>query len=202
MTYVHDSQAVAKVLAMFKTRKAESGWTTQIDGDVKLRWKMYPETCRFAAYQTIGTFKTSKEQMVNKIWGVDKAGAQKNDPKVTEWKILQQGGNWKVIEQTVRMGLMISNRHVVFSQSRIDDDAGNTTYLVAHSVVHPSSPTPNGHVLTSLHMSVYEYVDNGNGTTTVTRITQVDPNGTIPEFVINMFTGGLVGLFNMWKHEE
>lgn len=190
---------VQEILNMFKKRNGESGWTSQIAGDVSLEWKMYPETCRFAAYRTKSTFKKPKEEMIGKIWGINEAGAKKNDPKVTHWKIVEEDtvNGWKVIEQEVAMGMMISHRHVVFCQARVDE--GNKTYLVAYSVDHPSAPLPRGQVVTSLHMSVYEYVDNGDGTTTVTRITQVDPNGTIPEFVINMFTGGLVNLFYAWK---
>jgi hypothetical protein len=73
---------------------------------------------------------------------------------------------------------------------------------VAFSVDHNSAPTDTKkYVRTILHMSVYEYIANSDNSTTISRIALMDPCGAIPDWVVNMFSGNMVVMFNKWKHE-
>ncbi len=199
MSNPHNTQAI-QILERFRQMNAETGWQHSVSKqDTKLEQKTY-SNCPFPAYRVTTKINKPKDVVVNKIWQVNEAGAKKNDPKVVMWRLLEEKESYKVIEQYNGMPWPIWHRQVVFAQNRFDD--GNKTYLVAFSVDHPSAPVQKAtHVLTSLHMSVYEYVDNGDGTTNVTRITQVDPNGSIPVTLVTAFSDGLVDMFNMWKNE-
>ena len=96
------------------------------------------------------------------------------------------------------MAPLIWSRHSVFAQVKLEKE--NVTYLVAFSVDHPFAPRDDKNfVTTKIHMSVYEYIDNKNDTTDVTRIALVDPCGNIPVWLVELFAGNMVNLFNKWK---
>ena len=57
------------------------------------------------------------------------------------------------------------------------------------------------HVRSRVHLSIYEFKETGKETTQVTRITQIDPCGSIPVPLVNMYAGNLVDMFNRWKKE-
>jgi len=154
-------------------------------------------------YHVIWYQQLSINQKINwliKFWAVNEELAMKNDPKLTMWREVEKGNNWKVCSQYNSMMWQMWPRHTVFAQVRFDE--GNTTKLVAYSVDHPSVPRQDKtHVRSNVHMSVYEYKDNGDNTTQVTRITQIDPCGSIPVALVDLYSGNLVNLFNSWKRE-
>lgn len=158
------------------------------------------DICPFPAYRVRGSYLKSREEMVNKIWGVvSEDMAKKNDPKLTSWTQVDNGVDWKVLTQTNSVVWPIWPRQVLISQVRIDE--GNHTYLVGESVDHPAVKLADGHVMAQLHMSVYDFCDNNDGTTTVDRITLLDPQGGMPVSLVTMYSGNLVKLFASWKKE-
>lgn len=141
-----------------------------------------------------------KDDLVNKIWGVNEELAKENDPKLLMWKELEKEPSWKVCSQYSGMAWPIWPRHLVFAQTKIEE--GDKTYLVAHSIDHPEEKiNKNTHVEGKVCMSVYEFKDNHNGSTSIRRITQVDPKGSIPVWLINLYAGNLVDMFNRWKKD-
>jgi len=188
------------VLAKAKKLLASKSWVYEMSkSDVALS-RLSVVDCPFPAYHVQGKYSKSKEEMVNKIWGVESEEmAKRNDPKLVTWECVERGLNWKVISQTNGVIWPAWSRHILFSQVRIDE--GSHTYLVGTSVDRPDVKTVSGHVRANVHMSVYDYCDNGDGTTTVDRITLLDPSGSIPVSLVTMYSGNLLNLFASWKNE-
>ena len=90
-------------------------------------------------------------------------------------------------------------RHIVFAQTKFND-VTDTIYLVAHSVDHPKVSREDAtHARGTVYMSVYSYKDNHDGTTSIRKITHINPNGYIPVTLINMYVGNMIDMFNRWK---
>jgi len=156
-------------------------------------------TCPFPAYRVRSTFNKSKDELVNNIWGVNSVEQAKvNDPKLVSWERIAFGDNWKVISQTNTTVWPIWPRQIIFCQVKFEEE--DHTYLVGRSVDHQGASLVDGHVLAHLHMSVYDYCDNKNGTTTVNRITLLDPKGQMPVGLVTMYAGNLVNLFESWRN--
>lgn len=197
--YVVDAK---QLLATAQTEMDDKvGWTHVVTKEgTELSKKSRPDVCSFPAYLVKTVINKPKEEVVNKIWGVNEGLAKKNDPKLLSWTEVEKGDTWKVCSQYNATAWPAWTRHLVFSQVRIDN--GNKTYLIAKSVDHPKAPTDTTqYVRAHLYMSVYEYSDNGNSTTTVRRITHIDPKGALPVWLVEAYAGNLVNMFNMWKHE-
>lgn len=160
---------------------------------------MANEVCLFSAYRVRGTFNKSKNELVDKIWGVNSVEqAKANDPKLSSWQKIESGPTWKVISQLNNTVWPIWPRQIVFCQVKFEE--GDHTYLVGRSVDRQDVPLVDGHVMAHLHMSVYDYCDNKDGTTTVNRITLLDPKGQIPVGLEKIYSSNLVNLFESWKN--
>lgn len=197
--YIEDAR---KILELYKIRRDDGNWTTVLEKEgTTLQSQNYPE-CSIPAYMVKTTIHKSKSELLKKLWDIDEAGAKKNDSKIQSWRIVGcKGDDWKVIEQITNMMFPIWSRQLIFAQVKINSIEENTTYLVGFSVNHPDAHIDKNSVLAHLHMSVYEYSSNSDGSTTITRITQIDPKGTIPVSLITAFSGNLVTMFNNWKNE-
>ncbi|VBB19036.1 START domain containing protein [Yasminevirus sp. GU-2018] len=158
-----------------------------------------PDICPIPAYMVTATYPVSKEKIISKVWGVSsEAMAKANDPKLTMWAEVERGANWKVLSQYNSMMWPIWPRHTVFAQVRVEKK--DKTYLVGFSVNNPKvENTSKTHVTSFVHMSVYEYSSNVDGSTTVRRITLIDPRGAIPVSLVTMYSGNLVNVFNTWR---
>lgn len=168
--------------------------------DTLLFKKDYPKICSLPCYLTQTVFAKSRKELVDKIWVMDEDKAKKNDPKLTMWKEVEKGDGWKVCSQYSGMMWPIWPRHVVFAQVKIEEKG--VTRLVAFSVDHKKAPVnAKTHVEAHVHMSVYEFVDNKDKTTTVSRYTHVDPMGGIPDWLVNMYATNQVDMFNRWKKD-
>ena len=157
-----------------------------------------PEKCDFPCYMAKTVIQQPKDTVISKLWNVTEEMAKKWDPKMKSWTELERNENRKVCSQYNEMGALIWPRHTVFAQEKIE--LNGITYLVAYSVNHVKAPLDTkNYVRTNLHMSVYEYIANGSGSTTVTRIAMVDPSGSIPVWLVELFANSMVNMFNMWK---
>ena len=144
------------------------------------------------------TFRKSMAELLNKIWTIDEAQAKINDPNVQSWCEIEKGANWKVWSQINTLGFIIWPRHTIFAKTKID--YGNKCYLVAHSVKYPGiKVNTRTHVENIIHLLVYEFEENANGTTSVWCIVQVDPKGLIPTWLIDMYSTNMINMFNRWK---
>ena len=157
-----------------------------------------PDKCDFPCYMVKTTINKSKESLVAKMWNATEQDTKDWDPKVTSWEEVDCGNNWKVCSQYNAIAPLIWSRHTVFAQVKLEKE--NATYLVAYSIDHPKvTHDASKYVMAKVHMSVYEYVDNKNNATDVTRIALVDPCGKIPTWLVELFAGNMVNMFNKWK---
>jgi hypothetical protein len=189
------------VLKKAEFLKHNGGWQHVLTKNETELYKMdLPEVCAIPCYWVKTMISKPKDELVNKIWAVNEDQVKVNDPKVIMWQEVEKSENWKVCSQYSSTGWPCWPRHIVFAQVRFDD--GDSTKLVAYSIDHPKIPYQDKtHVRSMVHMSVYDYKDNGDGTTQVTRIAQVDPCGAIPTFIVTMYSKNLVDMFNRWKGE-
>ena len=189
------------ILARFEKLRSQTKWQHILTKEGTDLFKTdIPEVCPIPCYMVTTTINKPKDVLVDKIWAVNEELAKKNDPKLTMWQEIEKDNNWKVCSQYNSTMWPAWQRHTVFAQVKFDE--GNSTKLVAYSIDHPKVPLQDKtHVRTKVHMSVYDYTDNGDNTTKVTRITQVDPCGNIPTSVVTMYSGNLVDMFNRWKEE-
>lgn len=179
---------------------ARKDWKHMLTQDGTELYQMnLDDICPIPANLVIATYNQSKHNMINKVWGVaSEEMAKANDPKLTSWKLIENGPSLKIISQCNSMMWPIWPRQTVFAQACIEEK--DASYLVGFSVEHAKAPNlEDSHVRTRVHMSVYEYVDNRNGTTTVRRITLVDPKGIIPVKLITRYSKNLVNVFNSWR---
>lgn len=190
-----------KVLNTFWNLHNRNSWINQLTRNGVELSSTTVDNCPFPAYHVKATFNKTREEMVNKIWGVDsEVKAKKNDPKLVTWKCVERGPNWKVIDQTNSAIWPIWPRQITFSQVRIDD--GRHTYLIGTTTEHNDAVDHSyDHVTAHLHMSVYDYCDNGDGTTTVDRVVLLDPKGNIPVGLVTMYSKNQIDLFSSWKDE-
>jgi hypothetical protein len=177
--------------------------------NTELYKKKYPDICPIPCYLTTTTIGKPMNELVNKIWLMDEDKAKENDPKLTMWTEIDKGVlddniSWKVCSQYNSMMWPIWPRHIVFAQVKINrpatSDKPETTQLVAFSVDHEKAPIDTKtHVQAIVHLSVYDFISNKDGSTIINRITQVDPKGGIPVGLINMYATNQVDMFNRWK---
>jgi hypothetical protein len=199
--YFEQAAKVLKRVNEIRTDKSQD-WQEVVGSDGKggaeLYKKDYPDICPTPCYLTRATFKQPLAKMVARIWDMTEAKAKVNDPKLTMWTEVEKGENWKVCSQHNTMGWPVWPRHTVFAQVRFDEPG--KTQLVAFSVNHKKAPVDEStHVRAHVHLSVYTFVDNKNGTTTVSRMTQVDPRGDVPTWIVNMYAKNQVNMFNQWQ---
>lgn len=192
----HAKKVLAYALPLF----TQNSWVKQLEKNDVVLQKQVLTICSFPAYRVTCKYNLPKEELVDKIWGVDCVEkAKKNDPKLTSWRCISTGSSWKLISQTNSAVWPVWPRHILFSQVRFDED--DHTYLVGSSEDITTYNDVSGHVTAHLHMSVYDFCDNGDNTTTVDRITLLDPKGSVPVGIVTMYSNNLVDLFASWKTE-
>ncbi len=197
-----EQAALAKTVVEEK-RKWEHVVTT--DG-TELYKKEMPEVCPIPCYLARTVIKKPLQTMIDKLWLIDENGTKSNDPSVREWKEIEKTETHKVCSQYNKMGQFIWDRHVVYAQVKIADAETGSTYLVAFSVTHPSTPfDEKNYVCGYVHMSVFEFKkdtkDESGNSTVVTKLAQIDPCGDLPVSVVNMFASTQIDMFNRWKKE-
>lgn len=159
-----------------------------------------PNVSPIPCYLVEATYGKTKDALVKKIWDSTEETAKKYDLKISMWRVVEKGDNYKVCSQYTDMPWPLYPRHIVYTQYKIDE--GNTTYLVSFSVDHPDVIIDEKtHVKSKVHLSVYAYIDNGDNTTTVWRILQVDPCGNVPTSVVDYFSASVMNMFITWKNE-
>lgn len=168
--------------------------------DSKLYRRERKEISPIPCFLVETTIKQPKAELVKNVWDVNEKLAMKNDPSLVMWREIEKFPTWKVCSQYNGMTRPVWDRHLIFTQAKIEE--GDETYLVAHSIDHPKvKVNPKQHVHGHIHMSVYGFRDNHDGSTNVWRVAQVDPRGWLPVWLIDRHSGNLVDMFNRWKEE-
>jgi len=159
-----------------------------------------PDVSPLPCYWIEATYNKPKDELVNKIWLMDEETAKKYDPKISMWKVVENGDDWKVCSQYINMTWPLYPRHIVYAQVKINEY--NVTYLVSFSVDRPDVITDiKTHVRSQVNLSVYAYKDNGNNTTTVWRMLQVNPYCDVPTGLMEYFSNSMMNAFLSWKNE-
>jgi len=188
-----------KLSGEFDRLRLAKEWSLVTDKEgSRLFKKERPDVCPFACYMINTVINKPKEEVVAKVWGINEAGAKKNDPKLISWRKVHDGDKCKVLSQFNATGPLMWQRHMVFSQVRIDEK--DSTKLVGFSVDHSDAPTDEkNYVRAHMHMSVWEFKEKDKNTTEVTRIAQVDPRGNIPVWLVSWYAGNMLDMPNRWK---
>jgi hypothetical protein len=189
-----------ELLNMFRRLKENDQWTyLSTSDDTHLYSIELNNGCPIPCYMVKTSIRKSQEELVNKIWLGTLESLKKYDNSIESLQIIEKGDNWKIISLINSMPWPIWPRQLVYCQTKIVE--GKAIYLVSYSIDHDSVPyETDRYVRAKVNISVHEFIDN-NDHTVVTRMTQIDPCGNIPQLVIEMFSGKLVNMFNMWKHE-
>lgn len=154
-------------------------------------------------YRAKTTVNLPREELVDIVWNASLESAKLDDPGIESLDILEEHegsfiSGYKVRRQVNNLPWPCWPRETVFSQFRFEDD-DDSTWIVGFSVNHPRAPTNNSKfVRTNVELSVYKYTTIDSNTTCVQRIANVNPNGSIPEFVIKNQANRLVNAFNRW----
>lgn len=139
-----------------------------------------------------------RENVVEIIWNATETSAKVDDPEIKSYQILHEEDNFRVRRQINRLKWPCWPRETVIAQHRFD--TSDSTWLVGFSINCPSVPEkPSKYVRSSLSISCYRYHELGPNQTQVERITNIDPNGDIPGWVITSQTGKMVNAFNRWN---
>lgn len=158
-----------------------------------------------AHYRAKTTINLPKDQLVNIVWEATPDSAKLDDPGIVSLDILESHVEtpdmpaYKVRRQLNNLPWPCWQRETVFSQFKFDEE--NCTWLVGFSADHQDAPRNDSkYVRTNVELSVYKYTTIDSGTTCVQRITNINPNGSIPEFVIKTQAKRLVNAFNRWHN--
>ena len=188
---------IKKLLETAKTYLSETDWTDVKSGSEKttMKKKYFTKLSPIACYILTTQTNKSVEQLTSKIWDVNEEIVKKNDHEITMWEQPYSGENWKVCHQTNSMPWPLYHRELVFQQSKIIE--GDTTWLIASSVNYKEinvKTDPKTYYLANIIMSVWKFTKISQDRTQITRIVHVEPNGLIPEFVVNASAKKHVGI--------
>jgi hypothetical protein len=195
----YSREVLNEAKALFNTDRNTWKLISNITG-TKLYEKDRKDVCPLPCYLVETDIKQEKDVLVGKVWDVNEDGAKLNDPKILTWEEVDvdKSAGWKICSQKNSAGWPVWPRQFIFAQTKIEEK--DTTYLVAHSVVHSDVKVDEKkYVRGNIHLSVYAFKDNGDKTTNVWRITQVDPCGNIPHWLVKMYSANLADMFNRWK---
>jgi hypothetical protein len=185
------------LLTQAKTYLKENKWDFVATSHVTHLFKQTVADSSFPRYLIKSTINKPMDQVVDLIWKNNEAGAKKNDPSIIDWRVVESGENYRICSQHNEMKWPIWNRHIVFAQHIFVEK--EATYVVAFSVDHPGVDDETDTVRGKLNMSVYEFLPVSANTTTVRLVVHFDPCGTIPAYIVNLFTGNMVEKFNKWN---
>jgi hypothetical protein len=136
--------------------------------------------------------------LVDIIWRINENEAKKRDATLTDCKNIEKSEYHRIYSQHHSMTWPVWPRHLVYAQVKFDE--GDVIYIVSYSIKHPKVPLDeDNYVRSHIHMSVYEFKEINRVKTSVKRIAQIDPCGTIPTVIVNTFTNNQVNIFNTWK---
>lgn len=152
-------------------------------------------------YYMLTTINHPASKLVDRIWKINEEDAKKNDPTLTDLSVIERTDFHRVYSQYHAITWPVWPRHVVYAQYKFDEQG--VQYIVSFSIDHPKVLLDDEqYVRGNIRMSVYEFKEimvNGKSSTSAKRIAQIDPCGSIPSFIVNMFAENQVNVFNSWK---
>lgn len=188
--------------------RSQSDWTPVANEDsVSLRSKKFPGF-PLSHYQVETTLPFSNPHNVAKLsWDVDTlADAKKYDDKISSLTLLEEGtfGTYpfKVRRQTNDLPFPLYSRELVFVSYLVQnyEKYPDHVFVVGYSTDHALAPLDEKNfVRSNLEMSVFGINPGSNGGMLANRILNLNPNGNIPEFVINSQSTKLMNTFKDWR---
>ena len=199
MTNIYLTKAL-EILNETKQSLEEKDWVFVLENDgTLLEKKEFPEICPTPRYKLNSIIDKNTQDLINKIWCADYDSSKRDDCDIIDWEIVESGDDCKVIRQTNKMPWPIWTRESVVAQVKIVDD--NITWIISYSIDHELVPIDEAnYVRTGVYMSVYGF-ENCENATKVYKVVQINPAGSIPVSVVNMYAGKLANAVNKWKLE-
>jgi hypothetical protein len=196
-----NTEYLKKGLNILNNAKAlikESDWSFEANVDgIIMESKEFTEDSYVPCYRISCDTLRPLNELIEMAWNVDQISLQKDDPDVLKWEILESGNNWRIVTMVNDMPWPLSAREVVIFQSIYKDNEG--IWLVSYSVPHDSVPESDKYVRATVHLSVYGFVRSNNNINKIYRLSLIDPNGSIPTFVVKLFADKLMEPLNKWK---
>jgi len=192
-------QALDVLNVALNLRKNKNMWTLNSERDeVRLYQQDCPDVCNLPCYMIESLYSLSKDDMVDKIWLMNEEKAKESDAKITMWREIEKGDNYRICEQYTSMNWPLYPRHLIYAQYKIDRD--DNTYLVSFTIKHPTvKVNEKTHVESICHLSVYGYEKVNDKHLNVWRILQVDPQGNITTSLISYYSKTFMDRFVEWK---
>lgn len=196
--YIKDAEKVLnKAINLFLEDENNWEYITTVEGTKLVKQTISDIPC----YLGSTIINKPIEKLINKVWKIDVNTAMKNDSTMTDCKIIESSNVHRVYSEYHKMTWPVWPRHVVYAQVKVEEN--NITYIVSYSINHSKVPLDtNNYVRSNVIMSVYEYVPIDKNITSVRRLTQIDPCGTIPKFIVDVFANKQIEKLNSWKHAD
>lgn len=187
-----------ELLLQVKKLLSQTDWTLiSTTNGVKLESKPFPSICAVDCFRSNGYVEQNPEFLYNEVWNENEKTLKEKDPDIVEWKVVEQGNNYRVHSQVNAMPWPLWSREACCAQVKIEEPG--CYWILTFSVEHPKVPLkPDTYVRPIVHMSVYGFEREGLGTR-VYKIGHIDPSGYIPASVVNLYASKLITPILDWK---
>lgn len=186
-----------QLLVRVKVLLSQTDWTLISDtNNIRLESKTFPNICAVDCFRTSGVINSTPQILCKEVWNETEGSIKKKDPDITEYKIVDQGDNWKVYYQVNKMSWPLWSRKACCAQVKIQE--GEDYWILIFSVDHEKVPLENEtYVRPIVHGSIYKF-ELFNGKTKVSKLSHIDPSGYIPASVVSMYASKLTKTISDW----
>lgn len=189
-----------KQIAKIAQYRSQKDWNNVSNTNGTTLRSLANKVCSFPCYEASRLSQKLPQKWIDRVWNVNESIVKSDDPDAASWEILESGTNWRIVRQVNNMKWPVWPRELVFAQIRVDRDTGS--YLVMYSVKHPSAPLkPSEFVRGTMHTNVYAFEQEENHTR-ASKITQIDPAGDLPVWLVTKYTDKLTHMLNKIDSEK
>ena len=183
-----------ELILLAKKYIQEKDWTLISNkNDIRLEKKAFPNICPIDCFRATTLVSTDPEILWNYNWNENENQIKERDPDVQYWKIIEVEQNYKVFTQLNKMKWPLWSREIVCAKFKIKDK--NEYYIINFSIEHPEIQRKDSelkkYVRANVHISFYGFWKE-NDKTRVWQISHIDPEGMIPNSVVNMYADRLI----------
>jgi hypothetical protein len=189
-----ESLCQKKLQALYSIKEDQEGWTETLYGvdghtDIKIFSKQLPGNSVNVA-KVYGTLPVSAKAVFDFLKVFDLQTQQKYDQDLLESQIIKEivPGQISIVYAGYRAPFGVTNREFTVVRKLIEDDNGKNVIL-SFSINYTDFPIKDGRVRAALLVSgwILEPLPEDSNKCMCTRIVYLDPKGSIPIFVVNMF---------------
>ena len=184
------STEIDRALETAKKYWAETDWDLLYDQDGIVSEKKLFDACPVYCHRISATIDRSSEQIVEEFWNMDMEKCKKFDKSIVLYQERERGDDWHLLAIRSAFSWPIQPRETLGLQ--VKKYEGDTIWLVSVSVENEKYPCDNDVVRTKLHFDVASLEKLDDNKTKYTKMTMIDPMGSIPPQIINWFFGNRI----------